>query len=100
VKRFVSVNREPSALKGRVPKLEEPREHARSSSAMTIEAIKEARDAAPFKSFTIRTADGMSFEIPNHDCLLVAEGGKTLVVVTPDQKFHILATALVASISR
>ncbi len=67
---------------------------------MTIEAIKEARDAAPFKSFTIRTADGMSFKVPNHDSLLVAEGGKTVVVVTPDEKFHILATDLVASISR
>ncbi len=67
---------------------------------MTIEVIKEARDAAPFKSFTIRTADGMAFEVPNHDSLLVAEGGKTLVVVTPDEKFHILATDVVASVSR
>lgn len=67
---------------------------------MTIDAIKEVRDATPFKSFTIRTADGMAFEVPNHDCLLVADGGRTLVVVTPDQKFHILATDLVASITR
>ena len=67
---------------------------------MTLSAIKEARDATPFKAFTIRTADGASFVVPNHDGLLVAEGGKTLVVVTPDQKFHILATDLVARIDR
>jgi hypothetical protein len=67
---------------------------------MTIEAIKQARDAAPFKSFTIRTADGAAFEVPNHDSLLVAEGGKTVIVVTADQKFHILSTDLVASITR
>ena len=67
---------------------------------MTVEAIKEARDATPFKPFVIRTADEMSFEVPNHDSLLVAEAGQTLIVVTRDQKFHILATDLVASITR
>jgi hypothetical protein len=67
---------------------------------MTVDAIKEARDTAPFKPFVIRTADGQGFEVPHHDALLVAEGGRTLIVVTPDQKFHILATELVASITR
>ena len=67
---------------------------------MTVDAIKEARDTTPFRPFVIRTADGIGFEVPNHDCLLVAEGGRTLIVVTPDQKFHILATELVSSISR
>lgn len=67
---------------------------------MTIDAIREARDTMPFRPFVIRTADGQSFEVPNHDSLLVAERGATLIVVTPDQRFHILATDLVASISR
>ena len=67
---------------------------------MTIDSIKQARDTAPFKPFIIRTADGQGFEVPNHDSLLVAEGGRTLIVVTPDQKFHILAMELVTTISR
>jgi hypothetical protein len=67
---------------------------------MSIDAIKEARDTTPFKPFIVRTADGNGFEVPNHDCLLVAEQGRTLIVVTPDQKFHILATELVTSITR
>jgi hypothetical protein len=66
---------------------------------MTIDAIKQTRDTVPFKPFVLRTADGQVFEVPNHDSLLVAEGGRTVIVVTPDQKFHILATELVASIS-
>jgi len=70
-----------------------------NTSPMTVDAIKEARDSSPFKPFVIRTADGVAFEVPNHDSLLVAEQGKTLIVVTPDQKFHILATDLVASLS-
>jgi hypothetical protein len=41
---------------------------------MTIDAIQQARDTAPFKPFVIRTADGQGFEVPNHDSLLVAEG--------------------------
>jgi tRNA G18 (ribose-2'-O)-methylase SpoU len=67
---------------------------------MTIDAILEARNAVPFKEFVIRTAEGKAFQVPNHDCLLVAEQGKTLIVVTADQKFHILATDLVTSITR
>ncbi len=67
---------------------------------MTIDAIREARDTTPFKPFTVRTSDGSAFEVPNHDCLLVAEEGRTVIVVTQDQKFHILATDLIASISR
>lgn len=66
---------------------------------MNIDALKEARDTTPFKPFVIRTADGSSFVVPNHDCLLVAEAGQTIIVVTPNQKFHILATDLVASIT-
>ena len=60
-----------------------------------VEAILKARDATPFKPFVIRTADGNDFLVPNHDSLLVAEQGKTLIVVKADQKFHILATELV-----
>lgn len=67
---------------------------------MTIDAIREARDATPFTPFIVRTADGSAFEVPNHGCLLVAEQGQTIIVVTEDQKFHILATDLIASISR
>ena len=67
---------------------------------MTIEAIREIRDATPFRPFIVRTADGSGFEVPNQDSLLFAEGGQTLIVVTADQKFHILATQLVASVSR
>jgi hypothetical protein len=67
---------------------------------VTLEAIREARDATPFRPFVIRTADGHDFTVPNHDSLLLAEQGKTLIVVTADQRFHILATELVSSISR
>lgn len=67
---------------------------------MTIDAIKEVRDTTPFRPFVIRTADGSAFEVPNPDCLLVAEQGRTVIVVTPDQKFHILAAELVSSITR
>lgn len=67
---------------------------------MTIDTIKEVRDTTPFKPFVIRAADGKAFEVPNHDSLLVAEQGQTIIVVTADQKFHILATDLVTGITR
>jgi hypothetical protein len=55
---------------------------------MTVDAIKEARDTAPFKPFVIRTAHGQGFEVPHHDALLVAEGGRTLIVVTGSEIPH------------
>lgn len=67
---------------------------------MTVESIKEARDTLPFRPFVIRTANGKEFQVSNHDSLLFAEQGRTLIVVTEDEKFHILATDLVSSISR
>jgi hypothetical protein len=71
----------------------------RLCESMTVGSIKKTRNTAPFRPFVIRTADGQEFQVPNHDCLLFAEQGKTLIVVTANQKFHILATDLVASIS-
>ena len=65
-----------------------------------LEAIKEAHNASPFRPFVIRTADGNEFKVPNHDSLLVAEQGPTVMVVTEDPKFHILATELVSGVSR
>jgi hypothetical protein len=67
---------------------------------MTVDSIKKARDTAPFRPFVIRTADGKEFQVPNHNSFLFAEEGRTLIVVTADQKFHILATDLASSISR
>jgi hypothetical protein len=67
---------------------------------MTIDAIKEVRDAIPFRPFIVRIADGTAFEVPNHDNLLFAEQGQTIIVVTSDQKFHILVRDLVTSITR
>jgi hypothetical protein len=67
---------------------------------MTIDAIREVCALTPFKPFSIRTAGGQTFVVPSHDSLLVAEEGKTVIVVTADQKFHILATDLVASVTR
>jgi len=67
---------------------------------MTIEAIKEIRDTTPFRPFVVRTADGSGFEVPNQDSLLFAEEGQTIIVVTADQKFHILATNLIARVTR
>jgi hypothetical protein len=66
---------------------------------MTVDSIK-ARDTSPFRPFVIQTANGKEFRVPNPDSLLFAEQGKTLVVVTEDQRFHIVATDLVSSITR
>ena len=67
---------------------------------MTREVIKDLRDAVPFRPFTIRTADGQGFQVPNQVSLLFAEEGRTVILVTADQRFHILATSLITGIDR
>ena len=67
---------------------------------MSIDAIKEVRDATPFRPFVVRTADGRAFQVPNHDSLLVTDSEKTIIVVTADQRFHILAADRVSSVTR
>jgi hypothetical protein len=48
----------------------------------------------------IRTKDGREFGVRERDSLRFAEEGMTAIAVTADQKFHILATDLVARIGR
>jgi len=69
-------------------------------SNMTVDAIKDIRDTTPFRPFIVHTANGRGFEVTNQDSLLFAEGGQTLILVTPDQRFHILATELISSVTR
>ena len=65
---------------------------------MTIEQIRAARTAAPFKPFTIHTADGRSFHVSHPDFLSHHPAGRTLIVYGSGDSFSILDLLLVTEL--
>jgi hypothetical protein len=47
---------------------------------MTINELRNALDAQPFRAFFLRTADGRSLAVPHPDFLFVTGGGRTVIV--------------------
>ena len=47
---------------------------------MTAEQVREAREKAPFKAFTIYLSDQRRFDIPHPDFVWVMPGGRTIGV--------------------
>jgi len=68
---------------------------------MTIEELRNARAANPFRPFTIRLADGRSFLVPHRDYLSMSPvGGRTVIVYGTNQgAFSILDLLLVTELS-
>ena len=46
--------------------------------SMTAEQVREAREKAPFKAFTIYLSDQRRFDIPHPDFVWVMPGGRTI----------------------
>ena len=50
---------------------------------VTAEELREIQHASPFRPYTIRMADGRSFQVPHPDFVWIAPRGRTLVVAQP-----------------
>ncbi len=57
---------------------------------MTIEQLRTAREAHPFRPFTIHLADGRSLRVPHRDYLSTSPRGRTVIVYQVDEAFSIL----------
>jgi hypothetical protein len=66
---------------------------------MTSEQLRATRDAAPFRPFTLRVADGRSFRVHHRDYLSVSPGGRTVIVYQADEAFSILDLLLVTELT-
>lgn len=51
---------------------------------MTMEQLREVREANPFQQFTIHLADGRSHRVPHRDYLSLSPVGRTIVVYHSD----------------
>lgn len=66
---------------------------------MTIEQLKTAYDAQPFRPFLLHLADGRELPVEQRDFLMAPPSGRTIVVWRPpDDAFHIIDLLLVTDV--
>jgi len=66
---------------------------------VTLDALREAHQATPFRPFTIHLADGRRFHVPHPEYLSHSPRGRTIIVYNnkPDS-FNILDLLLVTDL--
>ena len=63
---------------------------------MTVDELRTAREANPFRPFIIHMADGRSYSVPHRDFISQSPGsGRTIIVYRMDTSFSILDLYLV-----
>ena len=67
---------------------------------MTLKALREMRDTAPFKPFDIHLADGRVLPVVTTDHLLFLPNNPEFIVVLPDGGFRIVDPSQVVSAGR
>lgn len=67
---------------------------------MTLQTLREMRDAAPFKPFEISLADGRALPVATTDHLLFLPNNPEFIVVLPDCGFRIVDPLQVVSVAR
>jgi hypothetical protein len=65
---------------------------------MTLEQVRAAHRATPFRPFTIRMADGKTFRVPHPEFLSLAPGGRTVLVADDDGSVNSLDLLLMTEI--
>jgi hypothetical protein len=65
---------------------------------MTIEQLRNVRQALPFRPFTIHLADGRSFTIEHPDFISQSPSGRTIIVYGDEDQFSILDLLLVTEL--
>ena len=66
---------------------------------MTAEQLRNARDAVPFRPFSIRMADGRAFRVIHRDYISISPSGRTVVVYLNDEAFNVLDLLLMTELS-
>jgi hypothetical protein len=67
---------------------------------MTIEQLREAHKATPFRPFTVHLADGRAYDVPHSDFLSYSpHGGRTIIVYGEGESFSIIDLLLVTGLA-
>ena len=65
---------------------------------MTTEQLRAALRSQPFQPFTIRMADGRSFDVPHPDFVARSHSGRTIVLMQPDDSYSVLDLPLMTEL--
>jgi hypothetical protein len=65
---------------------------------MTIERICELLNVQPFRPFVMHLADGNEIPVHHRELIIAAPGGRTLVVVQPDDRMNIVDVLMITNI--
>ncbi len=65
---------------------------------MTIQQLRAAHRAIPFRPFTVHMAYGRSFPVPHPDFLFMSPTGRTVIICQEDEEFSILDLLLLTEI--
>lgn len=62
---------------------------------MTVDRLKDACDAQPFRPFVMHLADGRQIPVVHREFVLSVPSGRTVVVCQPDDTLNIIDLLLV-----
>ena len=62
---------------------------------MTVEQLRSALKASPFRPFVLHLADGNSVPVRHPELVVASQSGRTTVVVEPNDSFSIVDLLLV-----
>lgn len=65
---------------------------------MTIQQLKAAQQAVPFRPFTVHMTDGRSFHVPHPEFLSMSPTGRTVIIYQENEDFSILDLLLMTEI--
>jgi hypothetical protein len=65
---------------------------------MTIQQLRAAQRATPFRPFILHMTDGRTFHVPHPDFLSMSPSGRTVIVYQQDEEFSILDLLLMTEI--
>lgn len=65
---------------------------------MTTEQFKTTLHLQPFRPFTIRMADGRSFDVAHPDFVAQSPSGRTVIVFQPDESYNVLDLLLMTEL--
>ena len=65
---------------------------------MTIEQLRAAYEAQPFRPFVMHLADGREIPVAHREFIMTVPSGRTVVVAQPDDRLNIIDLLLVTDL--
>ena len=65
---------------------------------MTTEQFRTTLHLQPFRPFTIRMADGRTFDVSHPDFVAQSPSGRTVIVFQPDESYSVLDLLLMTEL--